>query len=462
MGVSPTFPCPTCGAPISGPPGEVFACPFCHSNVVAPGLPDPTAPHGLFTSGIHSLSLACDPQIGVVLAGPHLPAKGKPCIRAYDLYNQRVGWESLVGSDWISDDTTTTVLGSSVYVLDRRRLVALDLKTGTQKWTASLPAAAGWLPAELRQSVYDFAPPEGPGVVFVATVDRSLAAFERVTGAPLWTRRYEPLDEYWGEATPLVRRIEQSGGGVAHDRRVAEIIAPTGATVVTIRGATPDAMLYRCDVHGHHAILQVASWATRGDSGMVVCDISDPRPQFFAMPRPFLKCNSAWMGDRAYVVTDIGAMLRTRGNVAVPPPVVGCQYMALVPAGGVLLALLWNSDVAPYVRRLAWLDPSTLAERFEGTDLGSVGGDSGDGWARHVVTDGRIVIAVASPEDDVERCELRAFDAATSRPLWKRPIGEWRRHGFSGGYVVVRTTSGFSVLRPNDGEPITTYAAPDA
>lgn len=445
----PTFPCPSCGAPISGPPGQVMPCPFCRSNVVAPGVADTSRKEGPFTTDVRSLAVGFEPAVGFALVGAHMPPGEPPRVRAYNLYNKKLAWDALMGEAWISEATSVALRGRSVYVTDYHTLVALDLTTGKRRWTTDLPAkVAPFCFAEWAPRIHD-----SGTLLLVATDDRGLAAVDRETGALRWTRRYQALNPYWGESGPLVR-----GGAtvVAHDRKVADVIAPSGEIVAHVEDSSPDSTITRCDVDDDHALLQVEGWSG-GKEGIVVVDLRAPRPQFFAMRRPFLKCNSVCIDGRAYVATDVGTKLRTRGDVAAAPPAQGYQFMALVRAQGTLVALLWNSDVAPYVRRIVWLDPATLAERFEGTDLGAIDSTSSDWWMHNVETDGRIVAAVASPRDDKERCEIRAFDPSNGRAVWTRPVGAWLRHEIQGGYVVVRTAEAITVLRPDSGEPIATY-----
>lgn len=455
----PTFVCPFCGARISGPPGEVFACPYCKSNVVAQGggsLPA-KGPQLPITGTISSMALLYDPEIGIVLVGPSLPEGGRPTIRGYDLYNKRVGWDALAGAPWLTNDGWTLAYGHSVYVVDGKTLYALDLKTGAQRWMAKLAAAPGLIrDGHTRPAIYDFTPPGTPGVVLVVTEDRRLSAFDRDTGAARWVRSYQPLDPYFSDASPLVRRVEQSTSIVAHDRKVAEVIAPDGSVLARIEDAATDSCIKRCDVDGHHAIVQVNGWGSRREAGIVVFDVLAPRPEFHPM-HTTTKCNASSIGGRAYVSTDVGQELRTRGDLVIPPPLRGYRFIALKRTDATLLALLWNDDTPPYVRRLVWLDPTTLAERVEGHDLGSIGGDSGDWWSHHVETDGRLVAAVAAPDNDRERCEIRAFDAASGRRLWSTPIGEWQHHEIVAGYVLVRSAGSLMVLRPDTGAPIASY-----
>ena len=122
--------------------------------------------------------------------------------------------------------------------------------------------------------------------------------------------------------------------------------------------------------------------------------------------------------------------------------------------GGPTLFVLMTKARGTSVRRLIGIDPQTLGMRF---DLGELGSEPNDDWDRQMVSNGYIMVFVASPTDDSDACDLHAVDTTSGRTLWKVPVGEWFAHYFLGGYLVVRSREKLQILKPDTGQPLAAF-----
>jgi len=470
VNASPTFPCPFCGAPVHGAAAGVTTCMYCHAKVVAPNVhamvtQESAAAYGAppsrgpFADGIEGVVLAFDPQLGFVAIGAHSPHGEPPRLRAWDLVQGRVLWESLEAQTWVSSLTRASlrVHGRNVYVAHKRQLLALDLATGRRRWGAALSDAVdGDDVPQGGLAVEDPFPLHGRGAILVRTIDNGLFAFDRDTGQPLWNRSYGDktfsLESVAGQGACLVRY----GSPFVK----IDIVNPAYAQPIASLGhAHWSTDLGLCRVFGRTVVTVVDDWGHEGDDdGLLVVDAVTGAVQAFEQLEDLedddiLPCV---MGPRIFVAADDGAAIYVgpRGRT-VPCPVPGYAVAAFCAAGPTLGLLLKKAQGTP-VRRLVGVDPATFAFRF---DAGEAGTEPDDAFHEQLTSDGYSVVLVATPDDDRARSELRSFDTTTGRMLWSRAVGFWRAHAFVGGHLVAWSDANIEVLAPANGKLVGSVGA---
>lgn len=474
MSASPTFNCPFCGAPISGAsPGATFACPYCRAKVVAPhaamhahgygaggvAAPQHHAPaSGPFSGGVGSVVVAFDPQIGFLAVGPHEPHGEPPRIRAWDLVQGRVAWEALAGQSWTAELGlgSLKIIGRNVYVGHKRQLLCFDLLTGNRKWGSPLSDAidGDHLP-EGGLHVVDPFPQGGRGAILVRAIDNGLYAFDRDSGQPLWNRSFGDksftLEAVEGQGAVLVRYGEPFVK--------ADVVNPAYAQPIASLGHGDwSTDLGRCKVTGRTVVTCVESYGPESDQeGLLVFDAVTGQTHVFEelgdLDDDVLPAS---MGHRVYaaIAGGTGVYVGPRGHT-LPCPVPNHVVVAFAAAGPTLVLLL-KKAMGTEVRRIVGVDPSTLAFRF---DAGEAGTEPDDDWDRQLASDGWSLVFVATPDDDLDRSELRSIDTTTGRTRWSRPIGRWRAHAFLGGHLVAWSDEKIEVLAPANGQVVATLSA---
>lgn len=215
--------------------------------------------------------------------------------------------------------------------------------------------------------------------------------------------------------------------------------------------------LGHCRVSGRTVLTVVDDMGPEGDlDGLLCFDAVTGQTHFFDqvedLEEDVLPCA---IGPRAFAAMDDGAGLYVgpRGR-PMPVPVPNHVIAAMMQAGPTLMLLLKKAHGTP-IRRVVGIDPQTLAFRF---DAGEAGSEPDHRWERQMQTDGYSVVFVATPEDDLDRAELRSVDTSTGRQLWRRPAPRYRSHSFVNGAVVVRMYNNVEVLQAQNGQPIASLA----
>ncbi len=467
---SPTFQCPFCGAPISGSaPGATFACPYCQAKVVAPfanvpitgqqaaysGRPswEPQQSTGPFASGVENVAIAFDPQLGFLAIGVHAPYGQPPCLRAWDLKNKRVLWDTLQGQTWLdAHEPHVKVLGRNVYIANKRQLLCLDLANGNRKWAGALSDAVSTDHSAATRGLQiadPFATP-GRGAILVATIDHGLFSFDRDSGQPLWQRSF-------GDKAIDLQAVEYEGAVVVRVQgwTKVEIVNPAFPQPIARHGDdhwSTDLGIAR--LFGRTVVTVADDMGPESDQDGVLCfDAVTGRVHFFDQIEDLEEDDvvPAVVGQRVFCATDDldGIYVGPYGHV-MPPPIPHHHVMAFCAAGPTLAMILKKAH-GTEVRRIVGIDPNTLAFRF---DAGEAGTEPDDDWDRQIVSDGYTVVYVATPNDDDSQCELRSLDTSTGRLLWSKRIGRWQSHRFLGGHLVVRSDEKIEVLAPPNGQVI--------
>lgn len=390
------------------------------------------------------LVLAYDAAVGFALVGAHISASGAPCLRAADMFNRRVAWESLEGEAWLAGlgRGALSVRGRNVYVAHERALYAIDLATGRPKWRATLTATVADLGGYRESSglqIFDPFPVDGRGAILVLSVDNVLASFDRDTGAPLWTRA---LDH-----PPPMHVLPSAGVVAALVGAKLELVNPAYQQPVAVVGKE----LGRIDVENDMILARIMG----AEDGIALVDPKNARTVVSERVAGLTYDRTATTsGERVFCIAQEGDRLRVIPNgPEVPVLVLGYKAQALKMCGPSLFALLAQAGGAR-MRRVCALDPATLAIRFDCGEIGTAPALDED---TQIQTNGHAAVFVTSPTNSDDACELRAVDAKDGRALWKRPIGEWFGHYFLGGYLVFWSRDKIGVVRPDDGRAIAEF-----
>ncbi|NOU28666.1 MAG: PQQ-binding-like beta-propeller repeat protein [Polyangiaceae bacterium] len=475
---SATFPCPWCGAPITGAsPGATFTCPYCQSKVTAPhdgmgamrggpvsahgaapiGMPvQPSRPAAILDASAGAVVPVLHPQRGWLFVGPHAPDGQPPRLRAIDAEQNQVLWETLQGQSWVSNVTAGSMLASAnnLYVASNRGLVCLDISTGARKWGMQLAdnVATQDGPLGVAAAVYDPFPPQGRGAILVMTIDHTLYALDRDSGQVLWSAQKEcELTSLDGHGAVI------ASFGFPYVK--ADIINPAYAQpVATVRGSDWSADIGKVHVAGPMMLLATDDFPGDGDQGAAVVDAMSGRIVFFEPVEDLCEdVVPAAMAQRVFFAADDGRKLYVGpGGMLVPSPAQNFGIVAIRAAGPTLVLLLRKLSGSS-VRRVIGIDPATLQFRF---DCGELGTEPDDDFPAQLQTDGYSCVFVASPNDDSRDCELRSVDTSTGRTLWTRKVGHWHAHTFIAGHVVVRAGDRLEVLAAPTGKVVATFPRP--
>jgi len=410
---------------------------------------------GPFTSGIDAVCCTIAGDLGFVAVGVSAPHGQPACLRAWDVKNKRVLWETLQGLAWLDniDASSLAIVGRNVYVANKRQLVCLDLMNGNKKWNAALSDSPESNDAGI--AIADPFPQQGRGAILVPTIDHGLFAFDRDSGQPLWQRSY-------GDKSIEVAPVPDLGAclvryGFPYVK--VDVLNPAYAQPIASLGHdhwSTDLGLAR--LSGRTVLTVVDDMGPEGDDDGLFCfDGVTGQPHFFDRVEDLDNDDivPCMMGPRAFagMSSGEGIYVGPRGR-PIPPPIPNHAVAAFCAAGPTLALLLKKSHGTP-VRRIVGLDPNTLGFRF---DAGEAGSEPDDDWDQQMITDGYSLVFVATPNDDEDQCELRSVDTTTGRMLWSRPVGSWRRHRFIQGQLVVWTRERIEVLAPQNGQVLATLS----
>jgi outer membrane protein assembly factor BamB len=454
-----SIPCSSCGTTIPGVVAEAPFCPYCgaRKSVQAPspaGVPgvaaSPPASARPFTAPFTDLRLLFDPRAGFALIGAYAPEGKPPCLRAFDLLRGHVAWEAFAGERAVADLDweSIAVHSGNVYVAVGRSLRVLDLFTGQQKWGAELSDQLGHDSrsfAERGPRVTDPAPPGTRGPVWIRTIDDTIAAFDRDSGQPLWRETREESPRY---VLPF-----EAGLVLLDHSHTLELVDPATRAVLDKVGPRVE----RMDLEGRYGVLQVDNWGWRERDGILVHDFLAKKELLFeAVERLEDDVPSVTGHGRVFAATESGAKLFAGPPAKQVELIPGFHIRTMAMCGPTLMVLLSKHHGTGY-RRFVGVDPQSLAVRF---DLGEWTHEPNDDWTEQLCSNGHVAITVTSPTGRYDTCDLLAVDPA-GRILWKLPVGEWKAHSFLGGYVVVHSSMGWQIVRPDNGQVVAVYAPGD-
>ena len=451
-----TTPCSACRAPISNVVAGAPFCPFCGAQKPIrdlqsvttdsqEGAATPASAEPVFTLFGADLCLTFDPRAGFGLLGGAAPEGQPGRLRLFDLAQRRVLWEALLGEPDAAKirASTLSVWHGSVYVGLGRKLCVLDLLAGAEKWRAELSDDVASAPSEggfHSARIIDSAPKNSPGVVWVLTVDNKLHAFDRGSGKPLWSEARASL--------PL--RVVPIGAGLmlSQSEKALQLVDPATKRVLdSVKGRVE-----RWDLDGTRALLQVGLWGMLERDGLLVHDFGTKKEVFFEPLKDLDREVPSIPADgRVFAALKVGGKLAAAPKSKTVALVPDFRIAALASCGPTLLALLRKSG-GTSVRRLVGVDPATLEVRF---DLGELAPRPTARWAEQLCSNGHVAVFVDGDPNDHQKGALIALDSR-GRTLWRAPIGEWRAHYFLGGHLVVLSSHGWQVLRPETGQ---VYAA---
>jgi hypothetical protein len=400
----------------------------------------------IFSESAGDLCLAFDPQIGFALVGLHKPRGEKPRLRAYDMYNKRVAWESLAGQEGLDDvdEEKLAVRGRNVYVSLGRTMQVLDLFTGKPRWGAEFTDQLEYdssYTARRGLRILDPVPSGHPGAVLTFSADYTISSFDRDSGQQLWREVRESLPD---AAYP----IEEAGLVVLY--RPLQVMNP----FVQKPLYTVDHSLERLDIDGRYGLWQVENWGWRDREGILVHDFVANKEVLFEGVADLEDDVPTVMGaGKVFAATESGAKLFGGPKPRTVELVPAFHIRSLVMCGPTLFALLEKTHGTDY-RRVVGVDPETLGIRF---DLGELTTEPDDNWTWQMCCNGQIVALVTSPTNDDDDCEIWGVDAG-GRVLWKAKVGEWRGHYFLGGYLVVCSYRTWRILRPDSGQEVAVYS----
>jgi hypothetical protein len=414
------------------------------------GASEAATASGPFSDGIDNVAVTVDPQLGFLAVGVNAPHGQPPCLRSWDVKNKRALWEVLQGQAWLErvDRSALSVQGRNLYIANKRQLLCLDLANGNKKWTASLsdtPVGTD----EDGLAIADPFPPGGRGAILVPTIDHQLFSFDRDSGQPLWNRSFGDKDLDVAPVPNLGACIVRYGSPYIK----VDVVNPAFAQPIATMGHdhwSTDLGLAR--LSGRTVLTVVDDMGADGDDDGLLCfDAVTGQRHFFETVEDLNEDDIApcAMGQRIFAAIGDGEGLYVgpRGR-PMPVPIPNHVVAAMVPAGPTLALLLRKSHGTP-VRRVIGIDPLSLQFRF---DAGEAGSEPDDDWERQVATDGYSLVFVATPNDDLDSCELRSVDTTSGRMLWSRPVGAWRAHRFVGGQLIVWTEEKIEALAPQNGQ----------
>ncbi len=454
--MSGTTPCSACRAPIPNIVAAAPFCPFCGTQKPTRDLPAVIAEaqararaqeqarparEEIFSKRGRDLCLTFDPRAGFALLGPAEPKGEAPRLRAYDVCNQRVAWEAMLGEPGVGNVSyeALAVRNGNVYVGLGRSLCVLDLLTGAEKWRAELSDKLAYDSSDFAtrgMRVIDAAPAGAPGVVWAVAVDDVISAFDRDTGKRLWREARENMP----------RRILPFGAGL--------LLVQTGEAIELVDPATKKVLdrlqgrIERWDMDGSCGLLQVDRWGFRERDGVLVHDFATKKELLFeALEDLEDDVPTVAANGRVFCAMESGAKL-----VAAPKPkpvelVPAFHIRAMVMCGPTLMVLL-RKHHGTSVRRVVGVDPATLTIRF---DLGELPERPSDNWTTQLCSNGQVTVLAHGHATDSRSCDLLALDAR-GNSAWRVTVGEWRAHYFLGGYVAVFSSWGWQILRPDNGE----------
>ena len=503
-----SFPCTHCGARLDGVPGQSMTCPYCQARVLVPdmrvvnqladefmaGLPPEArtpqtrgaaiaqilasaggavAAHGAshaeysedsYDQPGEQVGFALDPQLGPVVLRVHSPVGQPPVLQGYDLGNKRVLWEAFKGQSWLSNLVASSfrVHGRTVYLANKRNLVALDLASGQQRWGAQLPDEISRFDEtygeEPRLVVEDAFPPGQPGVIVVKTDDHELSAFDRDSGRPVHTRSFgKDHSDFTVQVVPQ-GQVAVITYGSPYNK--CDVINPAYPQPLSHHGDGPDGDwstdLGPCTLFGRTVVTRVESFGPETDLDGVLCfDAVTGQRHFFVQAEDLVEdVIPEMMGTRVFLAVNDGeGMWIGPEGRTYPSPAQGFKIKAWKACGPTLFVLLMKSR-GTEVRRVIGLDPGSLAMKF---DCGLIGTEPSNLERNLFQTDGQTVVYVASPQDDASECEIIAVDAHSGTRIWAKPIGSYLSHTVALNHVMVRSREKIRLFSLRQGQEVASY-----
>lgn len=501
-----SFPCTHCGARLDGVPGQSMSCPYCQARVLVPDMRVVNQLADQFVAGLppqartpqaraaavaqilasaggavaagggasgysdegddepgEQVGFALDPQVGPIVLRVSAPVGQPPVLQGYDLQNKRVLWEAFKGQSWLSNVEASSfrVHGRTVYLANRRNLVALDLLSGQQKWGAQLPdeiARVRGRGEEPRLVVEDAFPPGQPGVVVVKTDDHVLSAFDRDSGRPVHQRTFgKDASDFTVQPVPNGQVVVVTYG---FPYNKCDGLNPAYPQPLFHNGEGADGDwstdLGACTLFGRTVVTRVESFGPEADMDGVLCfDGVTGQRHFFVQAEDLDEdVLPAMAGTRVFFSQNDGESMwiGPEGRVF-PSPAQGFRIKAWKACGPSLFVLLVKSR-GTEVRRIVGLDPMSLAMKF---DCGMIGTEPSELGPETFQTDGQTVVYVTCPNDDEGECELVAVDAHTGSRIWAKPIGTYLSHTVSHNHVMVRSYGKVRLISLRQGQEIAAY-----
>jgi outer membrane protein assembly factor BamB len=429
-------------------------CPYCGTRkplaiaIAQAARPRPAREPRPFSTSHRDLCLTFDPRAGYALLGVFREDAGSPRLRVFDVYNKRVAWEAFAGEPALEDldYESIAVHGGNVYVGVGRSLRVLDLMTGQPRWGAELSdtLAHDYGPPTVRGArVIDPVPAGARGAMWAVAIDDTIFAFDRDTGQPLWREVRERL--------PRRIRPFESGLLLLEHSSSVEVVDPATKNVVDSIASRVE----RLDVEGRLGILQVENWGWRERDGVLLHDFLARKEVLFeAVDDPEDDVQTVVGHGRVFCAVESGARLFAGPHGRAVELCPAFHIRSLTMCGPTLMVLL-RKHHGTSVRRFMGVDPQTLAVRF---DLGEMTTEPDDDWTEQVCANGQVAVLVTSPTGSDRQCELWGVDPS-GRILWRLPVGAWKAHYFLGGHVVVSSSMGWQIVRPDTGQVVAGYAA---
>jgi serine/threonine-protein kinase len=408
-----------------------------------------------FTSPTPWLSIGLEPQLGFLVVGAHQPEGEPPRLRAWDLRRGAVVWEALRGQAWVRELRDIRLLGPYVLVVTRQTLLALDLRTGQQQWTAQLPEKPEYRAGgeDRGPVIFDCVAHSGNLVVHGP---KSLVALDAATGQERWRRQLPGPVEAWAvEGTPLLVMRYSSGARGALEILHAQ--APEPLASFGTQWFTDEASVVSAYVEGGRIAARVENWGLLMAKGVLVIDAATQKQIAFEREKEVDVAFRTVPGPScAYYVS--GGALVSAGKRQPPSP--GYHYMAFKLAGASLVVVL-EEDARPRSYRLVVCDAATLRLRH---DLGPVAAPGQlsaylpNDPARYVLVAGEyLVFSALAPTG---RTEVRCVHAATGQVLWSQPRQEVAPVDDAfllGGMIVLRSADAIELVEPARGTVVGRY-----
>jgi outer membrane protein assembly factor BamB len=470
----PTFPCARCGGalPATFAAGMVIACPLCHQQIVVPSGGGPTLAEAQAYQAWHMVvgttaaaasaqsaghagpfAVNANPVIvedgagGLVVVGPQLDQRGWH-IRGVDPMTRRVRWETLHGSFFTTTPEPRSVCDRNrrIYVAHEGLFAAIDGASGRLLWQARLTDRIATNSDDAPLTGDETSLFEVGGVVVVRTEDKRIAAYDRETGAALWSIACDSPFATDGHALVIETEF-----------RKIDLVRPRDGVVYARFDAT-EARLARGAV-----VLEVDNRGPERDhEGVALVDAATGKERWFARAEsPEVHVGVAMLDDRMWV-----ACAGSGGTTLLPISAQGTParrglwsvFTGGGPTGTALpwprhnITALWGVGDAIVidamshegVRRIAVIEPSRMIVRH---DSGAIP----DGVAPGVRI-GQGLLVYSYGESNGAKT-VRAIDPSSGVVRWQRELADLDDIAFKAGALAFRTDLGpLEIVDPATGQ----------